>query len=311
MRHTCYRYCNATRYLDTRRESGHLGVMFGDDVAVSVTYINPVTPIRMAHSRSISPTLAPLLEELELERPKTVTLERIADLAEALDIRTPARIVAHRLAQKGWLLETQVAGVWEFAPADRAGAISDADPFLTLRALLARDDLPVAIALGSALWLHNVADRSPYPHEVAIPSGLRVPRALQREYRVVRHQARLAQQEVNGLPVHRTATVLVHLAHRPSDVKSWAGVLDLLPDLLAVCEHEDIEVELAGRPHATRIRLAYLLQSLAPGLIRDLNIMPAGKVWFGPRRPLRRHDARWNVADTLLPFSPRELRSRP
>jgi predicted transcriptional regulator of viral defense system len=265
----------------------------------------------MAPSRSISPTLALLLEELELERRKTVPLVKIAELAKLHGIRTPARILAHRLAQKGWLLETQVAGVWEFAPADRAGPISDADPFLTLRAFLARDDLPIALALGSALWLHNLADRFPYPHEVAIPSGSRVPRALRDEYRLVRHQAHLANQEVNGLPVHRTATVLVHLAHRPTDVTSWAAVLDLLPDLLATCADDDIEAELADRPHATHVRLAYLLQSLAPDLIRDLNITPAGKVWFGPRRPLRRHDARWNVADTLLPFSPRELGNRP
>jgi predicted transcriptional regulator of viral defense system len=75
-------------------------------------------------------------------------------------IRALARILAHRLARKGWLLEARVAGVWEFAPADRASPISDADRFLTLRASLARNDLPIAIALGSALWLHNLADRS-------------------------------------------------------------------------------------------------------------------------------------------------------
>lgn len=265
----------------------------------------------MSRPRSIPPTLALLLEELELERPKTVTLEKIAEFAKAHVIRTPARILAHRLAQKGWLLETQVQGVWEFAPADRAGPISDADPFLTLRAFLARDDLPIAIALGSALWLHNLADRFPHPHEVAIPSGARVPPALGDEYRVVRYDPHLDNQEVDGLPVHRPATVLVHIAHRPADVTSWAGVLDLLPDLWAACDKEDVEAELCGRPHATHVRLAYLLDTLAPDLIRDLNIMPAGKVWFGPRRPLRRHDSRWNVADTLLPFSPRELGNRP
>ncbi|MDT8368272.1 MAG: hypothetical protein RQ745_03635 [Longimicrobiales bacterium] len=93
----------------------------------------------MNRSRSISSTLAILLEELELDRPKTVTLEKISELAEVHGIRTPPRIPAHRLAQKGWLLDTRVAGVWEFAPADRAGAISDAAPLLTFRAFLARD----------------------------------------------------------------------------------------------------------------------------------------------------------------------------
>lgn len=264
----------------------------------------------MRSSRSIAPTHALLLRELELERPRTVTLKRIAEIAGALGIRTPARILAHRLVQKGWLLKTQVAGVWEFAPADRAGAISDADPFLTLRAYLARNDRPACIALGSALWLHNLADRFPHPHEVAIPSGTRVPRALKDEYRIVRHRSHLAPQQVRGLPVHRPATVLVHIVHRPTAVRSWASVLHLLPDLIAVCGMPEIEEELTGRPHTTRVRFAYLLDPLAPDLISDLNIEPAGKVWFGPRRTLRRHDARWNVADTILPFSPRELGGR-
>jgi hypothetical protein len=32
-----------------------------------------------------------------------------------------------------------------------------------------------------------------------------------------------------------------------------------------------------------------------------------GKVWFGQRGSLRRHDERWRIADTVLPFDPSEL----
>lgn len=261
----------------------------------------------MHTSRSIPPTLSLLLEELELERPTTVTLEMIAKLADAHGLRTPPRILAHRLMRKGWLLRTPVAGVWEFAPADRAGPFSDDDPFLTLRATLDRNKLPVGVALGSALWLLNLSDRFPDPHELAMPYGPHIPRALRTQYRVVRYQPNLDVQRVNGLPVHGPASVLVHLAHRPTDVASWGAILELLPDLLAGCRKEDIECELEGRPHATHVRLAYLVHPLAPDLTEALHIRPAGKVWFGPRRALRRHDARWNVADTLLPFSPGEL----
>lgn len=265
------------------------------------------TATPMVTSRSIPPTLGLLLQDLELERPKLVTLGKIGELSATHGIRTPARILAHRLVEKGWLLATSVAGVWEFAPADRAGPLSEADPFLTLRATLSRDDLPIAVALNSALWLHNLADRFPDPHELAAPTDLRIPQALRAEYRLVRFVPMLAVQEVNGLPIHRPATVLVHAAHRPADVSSWAAMLDLLPGLLAACAKEDIEAELSDRPHATHVRLAYMLDSLAPDLIQQLGIQPAGKVWFGPRRRLRRHDARWNVADTVLPFSPRKL----
>ncbi|MDT5031236.1 MAG: hypothetical protein QOC94_1407 [Actinoplanes sp.] len=31
------------------------------------------------------------------------------------------------------------------------------------------------------------------------------------------------------------------------------------------------------------------------------------KTWFGGRRKIVRHDNRWQVADTLLPFDPRTL----
>jgi hypothetical protein len=46
---------------------------------------------------------------------------------------------------------------------------------------------------------------------------------------------------------------------------------------------------------------------VAPALAGRLGALPRGKVWFGPRRPLRRHDARLNVADTVLPVAPHTL----
>jgi hypothetical protein len=34
---------------------------------------------------------------------------------------------------------------------------------------------------------------------------------------------------------------------------------------------------------------------------------PRVTTWFGPRRPLLRHDNGWLIADTLLPFDPRAM----
>jgi hypothetical protein len=109
---------------------------------------------------------------------------------------------------------------------------------------------------------------------------------------------------IQGLPVHRPATVLVHLANKPTDVRSWASMLEALPALLARSPAQEIHTELEGRPHATRVRFAYLVSGIAPDLVEKLAIEPRGKVWFGPRRPLRRHDARWGIADTILPAAP-------
>jgi len=171
-------------------------------------------------ARSIPPSLAALVEHLELERNPTVTLEEISGIAEEQGLKTPGRIVAHRLARLGWLLPTPVRGTWEFAPAERAGAIPDADPLLPLRALLSASAKisPRPLALGSALWIQDLAERSPDRREVAVPYGIPIPPALRREYRVLRHTAHLDPAHVGDLPVHRPATVLVHwpLAPRTS-----------------------------------------------------------------------------------------------
>ena len=259
-------------------------------------------------ARTIALSFAPVLEHLELEQASIVTLDEISRVAREAGIRTPAKIIAHRLARLGWLLPTGVRGVWEFAPADRAGPIGGGDPFLTLRALLATgNDVGATLALGSALWCLDLAERAPDRHEVAVPPGADVPSALRRSYRVVRFAPRLAPIEVRGAPVERPASVLVHLVHRPTDVRSWSVALDQLPALVDGSTLEELARELQDRPHATHVRLAYLTSGVAPKLAKQLAIEPAGKVWFGPRAKLLRHDARWNVADTVLPINPREL----
>lgn len=261
------------------------------------------------NGRSISPSLAPIVEQLELERPHVVTVDEIEALAEQANVGSPGAVVAHRLAERGWLSSTEVRGVWEFIPAERAGAITSGDRLITLRAVLKKHDVEVALALGSALWMLDVAERAPDQHEVAVPSDEHLPAALKRSYRVVRHTAHLPPAEIAEIPVHCPGTVLVHLAHRPTHVKSWSDVLNNLAELVDFTTEDEVRTELKERPHATWIRLAYLLDGVAPGLVTQLEIEPKSKVWFGPRQELRRHNAKWKVADTVLPFSPTDLGS--
>lgn len=259
-------------------------------------------------TRSIPPALAGVVELLELERPVTVTTKQLADLVDRADVDTPAHVVIQRLAERGWLLKTGVRGVWEFAPGEHAGPYSHGDRWLTLRAALDKQpELPACVALGSALWLLDLTDRAPDVAEVALPSGAHVPVALRRAYRVMRFDPRLAPVRIRGLPVHGPATVLVHLAHRSSDVRSWGAVLDVLADLVAATSIDDVRAELEGRAHATWVRLAYLTCGVAPDLAGQLDVAPGHKVWFGPRGKLRHHDATWNVADTVLPVRPADL----
>jgi hypothetical protein len=148
---------------------------------------------------------------------------------------------------------------------------------------------------------------------IAIRTRDSIPQGLRRAARVVIFGANLAPAWSSGIPVHQFATILVHLAARPAEVRGWGAIAEALPELLEVSAPADIDAELAGRPRSVRVRLAYLVQGIAPDLADQL-VSPeeggrsAPKVWFGPRASLKRHSSRFSVADTLLPFDPASLR---
>ena len=165
-------------------------------------------------------------------------------------------------------------------------------------------ELPAAVALTSAAWVHGLGDRTPPQIELAVQSGARVPAGLRRKARVLNFDARLDPITQRGVPVQRFETILVHMAVRPSHVRSWGAVAEWLADCVADAVEADILSELVDRPRAVRIRLAYLLQALWPELAQRVGANAGTKVWFGPRRKIRRHSRRWNLADSVLPFDP-------
>jgi hypothetical protein len=265
-------------------------------------------------TRAIPPSLSPVLAELELDAPRVVSLAELTDLIDRVGVGTEPRVVAARLRRLGWLLPTETAGVWEFAPAAHAGPIGHGDQFIELRAALAaRPSLDAAVCLVSALAARGLTDRAPDRLEIAIRTRDSVPQGLRRAARVLIFGANLAPQWSSGIPVHQPATILVHLAARPTDVRSWGAIAEALPELLEVSAPAEIDAELAGRPRSVQVRLAYLVQGIAPDLA-DRLVPPdeggrsASKVWFGPRASLKRHSSRFSVADTLLPFDPASLR---
>lgn len=266
-------------------------------------------------TRPLSNTTAKIVERLELEQNLLVTLDDLRALTAEFDIRSEPRLVAKRLRDHGWLLPTAFPGVWEFAPGAQAGPYSRGHPLgEVLAARHAHPDLALTVCLATALWAHGLADRLPERPEVAVAPGASVPAGLTRACRVVRFEARLPPTTLRDAPVHALATVLVHLAARPTDVKSWGGVLDVLPDLVTAIAHDApnggrdaLERELHDRPASVRTRLAYLLHGVAPGWAATIAPASHGKVWFGPRGPLRRHHAALEVADTILPMSPGDL----
>jgi len=258
---------------------------------------------RMA--RTLPRVLAVLVEELELTQPHVVTTGMIRELAALHQVRTEPRVLAARLRERGWLLGTSTRGVWEFAPGSHAGPYGHADPTTPLRAVLANSrDVPAALALATAAWAHGYADRVPSRLDVAIPRGVSAPAGLRAAAAVVVFTSNIGYVRRKGVPTHRPESVLVHLATRPTAVRSWGSVLEWLPDLAADLDVDAVRAELAGRPASVHVRTGYLMAGLRPDIAHLGSPAAGGKVWFGPRGPLLRHSATWQVADTVLPFDP-------
>jgi len=264
-------------------------------------------------ARSLPRSLAPVVERLELDQPEIVTSADLARMALEFGIGTAPALVAHRLLRLGWLLPTGVNGAWEFVPGSHAGPHSRGGPLLPIKAALARKpDLPAAVALSSAAWLWGLADHAPPTIELAVRPGTHLPAGLRRQVQVLWFDARLPAGHRRGVPVQRLASVLVHLAARPARIASWGGVVEWLADAVSEVEEAELRLELIDRPHAVHARLAYLLQGLWPAAAERIGAAGGGagkgsRVWFGRRAKVRRHAARWHVADTLLPFDPAQL----
>jgi hypothetical protein len=247
---------------------------------------------------------APVLEELELDQPKLVTADLLRELAERRHVEVPVDELVERLRRHGWLLDLTTRGVWEFAPAARAGALASGDPFIELRAtLLRRPELPVCVAGESAAWLHGLSGRPPDRHVISAPQKLELPPALER-FRTVRRPARLSPDEVDGLPVWRVASLLVQMAARPSGYRDWPNVGDWLTEAAARADTDDIRAELAGQKRAAWARVAYLLDRGGhDDWARDLLVdapRGTGPYYLGPRDRRGHFDARYDVIDSHL-----------
>ena len=84
-------------------------------------------------ARSLSPTLASVVEDLELDQTVVVTAELLREIVARHQLGTSPKVVAARLRQAGWLLPTGRRGVREFAPGAHAGPIGHGDPLCRCR----------------------------------------------------------------------------------------------------------------------------------------------------------------------------------
>lgn len=253
--------------------------------------------------RSTTAALSRLLELLELEQPRVVTRHDIEDMAGAADVRWPTNVVVQRLRERGWLLDLKTRGVWEFAPAARAGAYGAGDPLIELRATLARRrDAAFAVAAESAAYLLGYASRGPQPEVVSVPAGVTVPPAL-RDYRVVRWAAQSPLEQREDLPVWGAATLLAFMATRPSQYHDWPNVGEWIARAVAAASPEDLRAELRERPRSAWARAAYLLavggqEARGSDLLSDAP-SGTGPYFLGPRGGPGRHAMPFEVIDSI------------
>ena len=152
-------------------------------------------------TRSISTSMASVLERLELERPTIVTSEKLSEILNDAGIQTPARIVAARLRKTGWLLPTAKLGAWEFVPASSAGVFSSNDPLLVVKSLISKHTtLCFGLTFQTAAWLYGVADRVPSRLECAA-ENIQTSRLINDRLSASMFSPRLAYKELRGVPV--------------------------------------------------------------------------------------------------------------
>ncbi len=264
--------------------------------------------------RTLPRGLAAIVAELEMDQRVLVTTADLEAIRLRAGVATPTKMLALRLRERGWLLPTAQRGVYEFAPGAHAGALSSGQVTLPLQAVLhGRPELRACLTLQSAAWAMGLADRAPARMEVAAPDMAtteRLNRLLREDARILTFKPRLPRSQLRGVPTMAPDSVLVHMAARPRDVRSWSSALEWLPDLAAELTKDQLHHELAGRPAAVSTRAGYLLSGLRPDLALRTVLPGHGSVHFGSRKATpQRRDARLQVTDSLLPFDPRTLSS--
>ncbi len=256
--------------------------------------------------RPIPKSLAPVLEELELEQPRVVLLLDLENILGRLgepDAADSAPGVAYQLQRRGWLGRLRAQGAWEFYPAARAGAIGSGDRFIEMRACRRRDPAwPGVLAMESAASVLGLAQRLPDREVVALPPAHRPPAALS-DWRLVRLRLPdVATTTIDDLPTWNLEGLVAGIARRPSGYRDLAGLGQWLVTATERIDADRLVASLDGAPTAARQRAAYLVGAagrteLIDRLLPEQQLDP---VWFGARRPGGKFDPVTKVNDTEL-----------
>ena len=255
--------------------------------------------------RSIPSRVAPVLEALELDQPRVVTVADLDVLAAEHAVGLDGTELAYELRRRGWLSTLRTRGAWEFVPGARAGRFGAGDRHIELRAALALDPgFPGALAMESAAVALGLAGRIPEQEVLSLPPGTRLPKALD-EWRVVTLQVEPdGLTRIDGLPVWRVETLLVGLARRPAGYRDWPNVAEWLDEAVERVDMTVIRGQLIDAPRSAWRRAGYLLavggRADAGTALIESEPAGSGPVYLGPRERDGRFDKRFDVIDSVL-----------
>ena len=250
--------------------------------------------------RSVPGWLASVIQELELDRSTLVTVEDVQRARPDLD-RAVARRAITDLVRRGWLRPIGRRGTYEFIPGAAAGPYPSGDPWLILRAELARRLARFHVGPNSAAWLLGYAQRSPNPHIVVTTPEVRIPRLLRATYRVLATDPAPAHGTVDGLPVPTPPELFAEVAQLAPRL-SLDAARGWLRRLLEDIDPSSVAQVLGDRGVATRARAGYLAEICGAEAhavaIASLGPIGRGPFYTGPRREGGLFSARWRVYDT-------------
>ena len=255
--------------------------------------------------RNLPTSIAPVVEQLELDGDAVVTVDRLSDVLRGIGNMDDPRTLGYELQRAGWLGSLRTRNAWEFLPAARGGAYGSGDRFIEFRAQHAVDpDWPGVLAMESAASLLGLAQRVPEREVVALPPGKTVPKAFAGEWRAVTLELSAeGLTAVDRLPTWNLEGLIVGIATRPSAYRDMPGLGQWLPYSLGNLDLEKLDVLLSDAPSTARQRAAYLVG--IGGKIEDRDtvigrVPPTVVAWFGPRRAGGVFDAVTQVNDTAL-----------